>query len=95
MADAPEGWEAGPAPDATLKAVAQRESGNRNLPASANVNYNVRGPQHSEASSEFQFQPATWQEAAKATKVGTRYAEASQDPYKDERTVNAEWLKNK
>ena len=67
MADAPEGWEAGPAPDATLKAVAQRESGNRNLPASANVNYNVSGPRHSEASSEYQFEPGTWAEATKAT----------------------------
>lgn len=94
MADLPAGLEPGPPPDPTLKDVAQRESGGRNLPPEANVNYNVKGPRHSEASGIYQFEPATWRGATRATGVGREAATANLAT-PDEQVVNAEWIKQK
>lgn len=95
MADLPEGMVAGPpTPDATLKTVAQRESGGRNLPPEANVNYHLTGPQHSSASGIYQVQPATWKAWAKETGIGQEYAEAYKAP-PDVQTVVAEHAEKK
>jgi hypothetical protein len=79
MADLPEGWT-NVSDDPRLKDIHQRESGNKNLPPQANVNYRLQGPLHSSASGVDQMQPGTYRDWSRQFGIGKQYSEAYQAP---------------
>src|SRR5271166_6702221 len=72
--DGPEGWSTEP-PDTTLPKVIKRESGGKNLPASANYDY-----PNSSASGYLQIQDGTWRAWTKEFGVGQNYRTANEAP---------------
>ena len=67
-------------PSPLLDHIHKNESGGRNLPPEANMNYRLAGPMHSEASGIDQIEPGTWREWANKFGVGQAYAKASDAP---------------